>query len=112
MKAVARIGILALGLVANLAPVCAADGWEKLQRGQAPNEVSQSVGVPLLRQAARGFETWIYDEGGCVQFSRGRLTGWTAPKRPVDPMVRSAVVKVTATRTKAAPVARATQAVE
>lgn len=53
--------------------------WAKLQRGMSQAEVERIVGVPLLRNAARGHELWIYDGGASLQFHGRALSAWTAP---------------------------------
>lgn len=53
--------------------------WGKLQRGMNATQVAQLVGVPLLRNAARGHELWVYDAGAHIQFHGGALSAWSAP---------------------------------
>lgn len=63
--------------------------WQRIQRGMNPAQVAQTVGVPLLRNAARGHELWIYDAGAHVQFHGGAVSAWTAPApkaRPTPPV--------------------------
>lgn len=54
--------------------------WRKLQRGMSVQQVAETIGAPMLRNAARGHEVWIYDAGAHAQFQGGVLTAWTAPK--------------------------------
>jgi hypothetical protein len=56
-----------------------AAAWAKLRRGMDAQRVEQLVGTPLLRNASRGHETWIYDAGAEVQFHGGVLSAWSAP---------------------------------
>ena len=65
-----------------LASSPAGDGaatWAKLQRGMYPAQVARLVGTPLLRNAARGHEVWVYDAGAHIQFHGGTVSAWTTP---------------------------------
>lgn len=94
MKVAWKILVGMLGWVALAASELAAGDWTELQSGLQPAQVAQVVGVPLMRQAARGFETWVYDDGGCAQFAEGRLTAWTAPRRQTVSASQVRVTKV------------------
>lgn len=54
--------------------------WAQVRVGISREQVSDLLGEPLLRNAARGYERWVYDAGCEVQFTRGEVTAWTAPK--------------------------------
>jgi len=54
--------------------------WSQVRVGIPRQQVSELLGQPLLRNAARGYERWIYDDGCEVQFTRGEVSAWTAPK--------------------------------
>lgn len=58
----------------------AASPWTGLRAGQSRDQVAQALGVPVLRNAGRGHETWVYDAGASVQFHGGLVSAWTAPK--------------------------------
>lgn len=62
------------------APVSEEAAWLKLRRGMSVAQVTELVGVPMMRSAARGHELWVYDAGGQVQLHGGALTAWTAPR--------------------------------
>jgi hypothetical protein len=62
-----------------------AAAWTKLQRGMDTAKVAQLVGTPLLRNAARGHEVWIYDAGAHIQFHGGTVSAWTGPATPERP---------------------------
>ncbi|MBA4136161.1 MAG: hypothetical protein C0518_02450 [Opitutus sp.] len=70
---------LALGLAAAPAVIDEHAAWEKLQRGMTPAQAAEIVGVPILRNAARGHELWIYDAGAHIQFHGGAVSAWTQP---------------------------------
>lgn len=54
--------------------------WAEVRVGIPRQQVSELLGQPLMRNAARGYERWVYD-GGCeVQFTRGEVSAWTAPR--------------------------------
>lgn len=61
-------------------------GWGGLQPNLTPQQVAEilepKLGHPLIVTKARGgaYETWNYDNGGCVSFVRGRLDYWTPPR--------------------------------
>jgi hypothetical protein len=65
--------------------------WTQVRNGLSRQQVSGLLGEPLMRNAARGYERWVYD-GGCeVQFTRGEVSAWTAPKAskpPAAPVTR------------------------
>lgn len=54
--------------------------WAQVRAGISREQVSTLLGEPLMRNAARGYERWVYDAGCEVQFTRGEVTAWTAPK--------------------------------
>lgn len=56
--------------------------WSEMKTGLNRDQVARVLGWPVLRQAARGHETWIYDGGAGVQFHRGLVSAWTGPKAP------------------------------
>lgn len=58
----------------------AASPWAGLRAGQNREQVARALGVPVLRNAGRGHETWVYDAGASVQFHGGLVSAWTAPK--------------------------------
>lgn len=74
--------VLLLGVLGTTAPALPAESvrWAQVRIGISREQVSDLLGEPLMRNAARGYERWVYD-GGCeVQFTRGEVTAWTAPK--------------------------------
>jgi hypothetical protein len=83
-----------------------AHAWRKLERGMGPARVAELIGVPLLRNAARGHELWIYDDGASVQFHAGAVSAWTIPASarprpaPAAPVVKDSAPS-TAQRTAA-----------
>ncbi|MBX3737543.1 MAG: hypothetical protein KF715_12675 [Candidatus Didemnitutus sp.] len=54
--------------------------WSEVRVGLPREQVGELLGQPLLRNAARGYERWIYDDGCEVQFTRGTVSAWTAPR--------------------------------
>ncbi|MBI2512246.1 MAG: outer membrane protein assembly factor BamE [Opitutae bacterium] len=54
--------------------------WTQVRSGLSRAQVSEILGEPLMRNAARGYERWVYDSGCEVQFTRGEVSAWTAPK--------------------------------
>lgn len=78
---------LTLGSVGDLGRP--APSWGRLESGMTPERVFETVGAPMLRNAARGHELWTYDGGGCAQFHGGRLIAWTAPAKPAVAAVAS-----------------------
>ncbi len=56
--------------------------WGQLQAGLTEKAARAAVGAPLIasRSKSRVQATWTYDAGGYVQFERGRVTHWTAPR--------------------------------
>ncbi len=73
--------IMAVALAGSPAGTEAA-AWGRLQRGMDRAKVAQLVGTPLLRNAARGHEVWIYDAGAHIQFHGGTVSAWTGPVTP------------------------------
>ena len=78
--------MLAAGIVlvvlGTTAPAAAKETlqWAQVRAGISREQVSGLLGAPLLRNSSRGQERWIYDEGCEVQFERGEVKWWTAPK--------------------------------
>lgn len=71
--------LVVLGATSPVAP-SEALRWSEVRVGIPRDQVSELLGQPLLRNAARGYERWVYD-GGCeVQFTRGEVSAWTAPR--------------------------------
>lgn len=64
--------------------------WARMERGQTREQVGKIIGMPMLRNAARGYELWIYDDGGCAQFHGGVLVAWTKPAALSRPAVQPA----------------------
>jgi hypothetical protein len=76
---------LLLAVLSTTAPAAPSESvrWAQVRVGFSREQVTGLLGQPLLRNAARGYERWIYD-GGCeVQFTGGGVSGWTAPQRPL-----------------------------
>jgi len=75
-------GMFAVALFLAIAGTSPAvvDAWAKLQPGMSRAKVTDAIGSPLLRNAARGHELWIYDAGAEVVFFENRVTAWTPPK--------------------------------
>lgn len=74
---------LLLATTLSVAPptVPVADGWAQVKAGQSVQEVVREIGRPLLRNAARGYERWVYDDGADVLFCGQSVVSWTCPKR-------------------------------
>jgi hypothetical protein len=70
--------VIAVALTAA-SPGSEAAAWHRLQSGMNAVQVTETLGVPLLRHAARGHELWVYDDGANVQFAGGGVTAWTQP---------------------------------
>jgi hypothetical protein len=69
-------------LLACAVPASAAEStWTALRVGMTRAQVAQIVGSPVLQNAGRGHETWIYDAGASVQFRGGVVSAWTAPRK-------------------------------
>lgn len=80
MQSRVRFACLLL-LLACAVPASAAEpAWAALRPGMTREQVARSVGVPVLQNAGRGHETWIYDAGASVQFRGGVVSAWTAPR--------------------------------
>lgn len=75
----AGILLVVLGTTAPVAP-SESVRWAQVRIGIPREQVSGLLGEPLLRNAARGYERWVYDNGCEVQFTRGEVSAWTAPK--------------------------------
>jgi len=71
--------LVVLGTTSPVAP-SASVRWAQVRVGISREQVSDILGEPLMRNAARGYERWVYDDGCEVQFTRGEVTAWTAPK--------------------------------
>lgn len=85
--------LLLAGLLCSSALLAhAASPWEGLRAGQNRDQVAQALGVPVLRNAGRGHETWVYDAGASVQFHGGLVSAWTAPKPNAPTAVAPVVV--------------------
>ena len=75
-------------LIAALLVVASARAdWKDVKEGMDQRAVMEAVGTPLMFTRARHglLETWMYDEGGCVYFVKGRVRFWQAPKVRVVP---------------------------
>lgn len=80
MKTTGRF-LLLLALFAWSMPAFGAESsWESMRTGMNREQVARALGVPVLQNAGRGHETWIYDAGASVQFRGGVVSAWTAPK--------------------------------
>ena len=53
--------------------------WAKLKTDMTPDEALELLGEPLIRNANRGFEVWIYDSKAEVVFHGGPVIAWTIP---------------------------------
>lgn len=93
---------LTLGSVAP-ATQAASPHWEAIRAGNSPAQVTKSLGAPLMKNAARGYERWIYDSGAEVQFEGGVVKGWTAPVAPEAPARVVAIPTPIARRERPAP---------
>lgn len=90
-----RNALLCLGLGCLLGSASAAEpaeGWTRLRAGMSPAETAAILGRPLLRNAGKGFELWIYSGGAEVLFHRGPVMAWTAPTRVSTPPPSGTVV--------------------
>ena len=59
--------------------------WTKLKAGMTSQEAYAVLGRPLIRNAGRGFEVWIYNSNAEVLFVQGPVFAWTEPTpRPSD----------------------------
>ncbi|HLP24505.1 MAG TPA: outer membrane protein assembly factor BamE [Acidobacteriota bacterium] len=74
--------VILLGVLGATTPAVPAESvrWAQVRVGISREQVSTLLGEPLMRNAARGYERWVYDAGCEVQFTRGEVTAWTAPK--------------------------------
>ena len=54
--------------------------WCDLKPGFDAGKTIAAIGRPLLVSKSRGYETWVYDRGGCAAFEGGRLVYWRPPK--------------------------------
>lgn len=66
--------------------------WARMERGQTRDQVGKILGMPILRNAARGHELWTYDDGACAQFHGGVLVAWTKPAALSRPAVKPALL--------------------
>ncbi|MDB6094094.1 MAG: hypothetical protein JWM32_1656 [Verrucomicrobia bacterium] len=55
-----------------------AERWSQLTLGMSPEETILAIGEPLMRNAGRGLEVWIYDHDAEVLFLDG-VIGWSTP---------------------------------
>lgn len=78
MKLVA-LGMLVLTVGTTGLAEAAGSPWTELQPGMTPAQVAKKIGTPLLQNASRGHEFWVFDFGACAQFYRGALQAWTPP---------------------------------
>ena len=67
--------------IALCTPVFAADAkvWAQLKTDMTPKEARALLGNPLIRNANRGYEVWIYDSKAEVVFHQGPVMAWTIP---------------------------------
>lgn len=74
-------------LLGTATPAAPSDGvrWSQIRAGLTREQVAERLGQPLLRNAARGQEHWVYDAGCDVQFENGVVKWWTAPRAPAPP---------------------------
>lgn len=56
--------------------------WEDLKAGHDARAAFTAAGAPLVVSKSRSgtHAMWTYDGGGYIQFERGRVTFWQAPK--------------------------------
>lgn len=75
-------------VLAGVTPDLRAD-WGRMQAGLTERAARAAVGAPLIasRSSSRVHAMWTYDAGGYVQFERGRVTHWVAPRVTVEPGV-------------------------
>jgi len=57
--------------------------WNALKPGLTRGEVVRALGRPLITNAARGLEVWVYDDGANVVFARQHVDAWTEPEHRV-----------------------------
>jgi len=78
-------------LLGTATPAAPGDGihWTQLREGLTRGQVADLLGQPLMRNASRGQERWVYDAGCDVQFENGAVKWWTAPRTitPAAPAV-------------------------
>jgi hypothetical protein len=75
-----------LALLGTAVPAAhAAGAWAEVKPGMTRQQVIQAIGRPLLSNAGRGLEVWVYDEGANVVFLRNRVDCWTQPRPPAAP---------------------------
>lgn len=89
--------MLVLGTATPTAPsaeLC----WAQVRPGLTPKQVSELIGVPLMRNAARGYERWVYDAGCEVQFVGGQVATWIAPAAKAKPPTAAAAAALPAAR--------------
>lgn len=64
--------------------------WSEVNPGMTRDAVVEKLGQPLMRQAGRGLEVWIFDNGASVTFVHGRVDYFTVPETtPVRTLVAS-----------------------
>lgn len=78
MRLIALIALL-------LAPLSLHAAWRDLKLGDDAARVTAAIGEPLLVSRSRGFENWIYDRGGTVEFEDGRVVYWQASQPDPEP---------------------------
>lgn len=71
--------LIAMLSVSSLSGLSEEARWARMERGQTREQVGKILGMPILRNAARGHELWSYDDGGYAQFHGGVLVAWTKP---------------------------------
>lgn len=89
MVNVVRLFLAACLASASVVAARAASPWDGLRAGLNREQVARALGVPVLRNAGRGHETWVYDAGASVQFHGGVVSAWTPPKS-AGPAARAA----------------------
>ena len=53
--------------------------WARVKAGMSQAEVQHELGAPLLRNAGRGLEVWIYDAGANIVFVHQQVDYLTPP---------------------------------
>ena len=72
---------LLVALLCTGTSAVAKEGWGLLKAGMNRVDTTSTLGAPLFKNTARGFELWIYDSGAEVVCFRGMVVAWTAPGR-------------------------------
>jgi hypothetical protein len=75
-----RVSLALIAAMLSLSsPAESAETWTLLRAGMNREVTTTTLGDPLFKNVARGFECWIYDGGAEVVCYRGLVVAWTTP---------------------------------